>query len=194
MAMAVQDMVRNCMKGQPEPLIERAVLQARQEADFLYILIGDVNQTLRTSEVCRAREYSLIRGQMRAVNQARKPDECIEELRSGVLMVLRRVLIVEGAIPRVGAAHFRKQPILFNDSESKLKLQIGMVEVVIESFNAIARKLGVAEINLDDLRSSLRAKIEREVTTWVDAARLAMLASFGEEKEYRAEQDAMFAS
>jgi hypothetical protein len=36
-ANAVYDTVRNSMKGQPESLVERAILQARQEADrFTY--------------------------------------------------------------------------------------------------------------------------------------------------------------
>jgi len=40
---AVDETVRNSMKGHPEVLIERAILQARREADLLYTLIVNAN-------------------------------------------------------------------------------------------------------------------------------------------------------
>jgi hypothetical protein len=42
-ANSVYRCVRNSMKGQPEALVERAVRQARREADLLYLLVVKVN-------------------------------------------------------------------------------------------------------------------------------------------------------
>jgi hypothetical protein len=42
-ANAVRSAVRNSMKGQPDLLVERAVLQARREADLLYNLVVGAN-------------------------------------------------------------------------------------------------------------------------------------------------------
>jgi len=173
------------MKGQSEPLIERAVLQARQEADFLYNIVIEVNMAVRKSHESRAREYVLPRGFLRAANQAQKPEDCIEELRSGVLMLLRSVFTLESAISEVADERFGSQTILFNDSDLQLKLQIQMAEVLAERFNVVALKLGVAEISLDSIRSGLRSKIDQQVSGWIDSARLTMLSSWGEKKELR---------
>jgi len=192
-ANAVYDTVRNCMEGQPEPLIERAVLQARQEADFLYNIIIDLNMAVRTSHENRVREYILLRGFLKAVNRGRRPEDCLEELRSGVLMLLRSVFILEGAIPQVAAERFGNQAILFSDTESNLKLQIQMAEALAKCFNLIATKLGVAEIKLDDVRRSVQPKIDQRVSEWIGSARLTMLSSFGEEKDCQAALKAAFA-
>jgi hypothetical protein len=45
-ANAVYDTVRNSMKGQPEPLVERAIRQAQREADLLYLLVIYANMAV----------------------------------------------------------------------------------------------------------------------------------------------------
>jgi len=50
------------MKGEAEPLIEQAVLQARQEADLLYNLALSVNVGVIENRVQREREYILLLG------------------------------------------------------------------------------------------------------------------------------------
>ena len=47
--------VRNSMKGQAEQLIERAVLQARREADLLYNLVVNANTAVLEGRVERER-------------------------------------------------------------------------------------------------------------------------------------------
>src|SRR5450759_2757909 len=61
-ANAVWNTVRNSMKGQPEPLIERAIIQARQEADLLYQLAVNANIAVFESRAQREREYALLLG------------------------------------------------------------------------------------------------------------------------------------
>src|SRR5580692_8346462 len=48
--------VRNAMKGQPELQVERAVLQARREADVLFNLVVNVNLEVMENGKQRARE------------------------------------------------------------------------------------------------------------------------------------------
>jgi hypothetical protein len=56
-ANAVLRSVEKSMKGQPEPLIERAILQARQEADLLYSPAVNVNVEVFENREQRGREY-----------------------------------------------------------------------------------------------------------------------------------------
>jgi hypothetical protein len=65
-ANAVFRTVTESMKGQPEELIERAILQARQEADLLYTLA--VNANFRVMEIWsqREREYVFLLGYLSA--------------------------------------------------------------------------------------------------------------------------------
>jgi hypothetical protein len=48
------------MKGQSQLLVERAVLQARQEADLLYNLVVRANATVLENDVQRGREHFLV--------------------------------------------------------------------------------------------------------------------------------------
>jgi len=65
-ANAVFKTVRNSMKGQSELAIERAVLQASQEADLLYNLVVRANVTVLENAEQREREYFLLLGYLRA--------------------------------------------------------------------------------------------------------------------------------
>src|SRR5260370_26770215 len=56
-ANTVYQTVRDSMKGQPEELIERAINQACQEADLLYLLVVKANLEVCASEGQRDREY-----------------------------------------------------------------------------------------------------------------------------------------
>jgi hypothetical protein len=65
-ANAVFRTVRESMKEQPEPLIERAILQARQEADLLYSLAVNANVEVFENRDQREREYILLLGYLGA--------------------------------------------------------------------------------------------------------------------------------
>jgi hypothetical protein len=79
------------MKGQGESLIERAVLQARQEADLLYILVVNANVAVIESGVQREREYILSLGVIGAEWRGKSTEPSIEALRLAVLMFLESV-------------------------------------------------------------------------------------------------------
>ena len=85
---AVYAAVRGSMKGYPQLVIERAILQARQEADSLYMLIVEVNvRTLinvALSKVC----FPLVIRHLRAVTTQRTINaESIRELRTSLVQI-----------------------------------------------------------------------------------------------------------
>jgi hypothetical protein len=110
--------VLNSMKGQDESLIERAVLQARQEADLLYNLAVSVNVGVIENRVQREREYILSLGFIGAEWHGRTTEQSIEALRLAVLMFLESVIILDAAIAQVAVEHLNGQPLLFRDSAS----------------------------------------------------------------------------
>lgn len=79
-ANAVYNTVRNSMKGQPEPLIERAILQARQEADLLYQVVVNANITVLEDRAQREREYVLLLGYLGAEQSRKVTKDRIERL------------------------------------------------------------------------------------------------------------------
>jgi hypothetical protein len=77
------------MKGEAEPLIERAVLQARQEADLLYNLVINANVAVIENGVQREREYILLLGVIGAEWRGKTTEQSIEvraELFQGHIM------------------------------------------------------------------------------------------------------------
>jgi hypothetical protein len=66
------------MKGQPDLLVERAVLQARREADLLYNLVVGANVAVIENKLQREREYPLLLGYLSAEmrGKARKSKPC----------------------------------------------------------------------------------------------------------------------
>jgi hypothetical protein len=105
-ANAVYHTVRNSMKGQPELLIERAVLQARQEADSLYQLVVNANMAVFEGRARREREYILLLGYLGAELNGKVTKDRVENLRLAFLMFIEPVIILDAAIAptRGGAA------------------------------------------------------------------------------------------
>ena len=79
----------------------------------------------------------------------------VDSLAMAVLMFIESVIILDAAITQVASERFNGQPILFRDCAVKLGEQLQLAERLSEHFNSLARELGIAEINLEDLRSSL---------------------------------------
>jgi hypothetical protein len=86
-ANAVFRTVAESMKGQPEELIERAILQARQEADLLYRLAVNANVRVMENWSQREREYVFLLGYLRAEIHG-NPKKRVEILRFTVLVFL----------------------------------------------------------------------------------------------------------
>jgi hypothetical protein len=123
-ANAVRSAVRNSMKGQPELLVERAVLQARREADVLYNLVVGANVEVIETALQREREYILLLGFLSAEIRGKASKDRVEILRLAFLMVIEPVIILDAAITQVAAARLIGQPVLFRDTAAKLEEQL----------------------------------------------------------------------
>ena len=53
------------------------------------------------------------------------------------------------------------------------------------SFNCLGGRTAGVEINLEEIRDSLRAQIDEGVASWFNLARLEMLTAFGPDAERR---------
>jgi len=179
------------MKGQPELLVEGAVLQARREADMLYNLVIQANVDVFESRLQREREYILLLlGYLSAEMRAKATK--VETLRLAVLMFLERVIILDRAIAQLASERLNGQSVLFPDNSVRLEEQLQMAEELAEDFNLVARGVDVAPISLEELRNSLQPETDRQVGIWVRLARSAMLSTFGTEKEMHAAMEEGF--
>jgi hypothetical protein len=188
-ANAVLRTVQNSMKGQPEILIERASLQARQEADLLYSLAVNVNVEVIENREQREREYILLLGYLGAELRGERTKDRIERLRMAALLFIDAVIVLDAAITQVAAERLNGQLMLFRDCEAKLKEQLQMAERLSDHFNFLARAAGTAEINLEELRNSLQSETERQVSIWINLARVAALGAFGTDEQMHAAMD-----
>jgi hypothetical protein len=188
----VSSTVRSGMKGQPELLAERAVLQARREADSLYNLVVKVNVAVLENSEQRQREYTFLSGHLGAEINGRVTKGRVENLRSEVLLFLESVIVLDAAIAQVVSERLDGQSVLFRDCEAALQEQLQMAETISKHFNLLVGESDVAEINLDELRNILQSETDRRISIWVDLARLEMLNTFGTAEEMRAAMDRYF--
>ena len=184
--------VRNGMKGQPEPLIERAVIQARQEADLLFNLVVNVNLEVMENGKQRERECAFLFGYLSAEMHGKAPKDRVQRLRSAVLMFLESVIILDAATAQVAAERLNGQPVLFRDCSVKLEEQLQMAQELSDHFNLLARVVDADEINLEELRNNLHAETDRQISIWVHHARVQALDLFGTEKEMQTAMEQSF--
>jgi hypothetical protein len=185
-ANAVLKTVRNSMKGQDESLIERAVLQARQEADLPYNLVINANVEVTESRLQREREYIFLLGYLDAEIRATTTKDRVELLRQAFLMFIEPVIILDAAIAQVAAERLSGQSVLFRDTAIKLAEQLQMATDLSTWFNELAVEVGAAEINLEELRNSLQSETDQRISTWVILARVETLSLFGKTEELHA--------
>ena len=178
--------VRNSMKGQAEQLIERAVLQARREADLLYNLVVNANTAVLEGRVEREREYIILLCYLSAEMRGNLTKDRVETLRLVVLMFIKPVIVLDVAIAQLVAERMNGQPVQFHDSSVQLEEQLQMAQELSDHFNLLTRAVGDAELNLESLRDSLQSIIDRQISIWVHLARAQSLSLFGTEKEVHA--------
>jgi hypothetical protein len=162
--------VRNAMKGQPEPRVERAVLQARREADVLFNLVVNVNLEVMENGKQRERECAFLFGYLTAEMHGKAPKDRVQRLRLAVLMFLESVITLDAAIAQVAAERLNGQPVLFRDCSVKLEEQLQMAQELSEHFNFLARAVDADEINLEELRNSLQSETDCQISICVHLA------------------------
>jgi hypothetical protein len=90
------------------------------------------------------------------------------------------------------AQRLNGQPVLFRDCSIKLQEQVQMAEKLSEHFNCLARSVGIAEINLEELRKSLQSETDHQISIWISLARVATFGAFGNAAEMHAAMDSCF--
>jgi hypothetical protein len=181
------------MKGQSELLIERAIAQARREADSLYLLIGSANTEVLKSRGEREREYVFLLMAFLSTLQCGKTfKQRLEDLRLALLLFIKTVIVLDTAIAQVVTKHFDGQSVLFRDSEVKLQEQLQMAETLSKHYNLLARENHVAHIDLEDLRNGLHPESDRTISDWVSLGRVKTLQLFGTTEEVHAEIERNF--
>jgi hypothetical protein len=177
--------VRNAMKGQPEPQVERAVLQARREADVLFNLVVNVNQEVMENGKQRERECAFLFGYLSAEMHGKAPKDRVQRLRLALLMFLESlesVITMDAAVAQLAAERLNGQPVLFRDCSVKLEEQLQMAQELSEHFNFLARAVDADEINLEELRNSLQSETDRQIAIWVHLAYTKALNLFATEE------------
>ena len=89
----------------------------------------------------------------------------IEALGLAVLMFLQNAIILDTAIAQIAADRLSGQLLLFRDTASKLAEQLQMATDLSTRFNELAVEgVGAAEIDLEEVRNSLRSKTDRQIS------------------------------
>jgi hypothetical protein len=188
-ANSISRTVRNSLKGQTDAVVERAILQARQEADSLYMLIVDSNVAVQQTIGQRNREFLFLLAYLEASMREPNFPDLEEQLRTLTLIFVNAVLLLERTISQISAERFQGQPILFSDSTVKLEEQLDMADQALEHFNFWAKLRKFQELSAEAICANLRPEIDKQVSCWVTIARGEMLAVFGEEGDLRASFD-----
>jgi hypothetical protein len=189
----ISKIVETRMKGELEPVMERAIMQARQEADALFMLVIDANTAVSEETLHRRRDLALLGGYLHAVARSPKSTENVEELRVEVLRFVENVFVLEAAIGRIARERLSGQPVLFRDTSHKLEQQLQMVSILAKFFNLVAQRAGAAELTAETvLRNSIYSQVDKRVLQWEGLARLEMLQAFGSEDACLAAAEQLF--
>jgi hypothetical protein len=108
------------------------------------------------------------------------------------LLFIETVIILDAATAQLVVERLTGQPVLFRDSAAKLAEQLKMVTDLSTWFNELAVEVGVAEINLEELRTSLQSEIDQRIAIWASLARIEMLSLFGKTEEMHSAMDRYF--
>ena len=137
-ANAVYAAVSGSMKGYPKPVVEKAIRQARQEADSLYMLIVQVNlgilMDVALSNICFP---FVIRHFRAATTEGTINAEFIRELRLSLVQIVEDLLVAEGSALQVTTEYLNGQQVLFSDTFEALAKQLQFAEELIDHFNFI---------------------------------------------------------
>jgi hypothetical protein len=184
-ANSVAGIVRNELKAQPEDMIERAILQARQEADFLYMIVVEVNADALRQFCARSREYKFLLGYLHALIHSSVLSDSEMRLRKFTLSFVEQIFLLDGAISEIRSQRFGGRFRLFSDCAAMLKEQLEMATEVLEVFNIIAGGLHVPVLTKEQICEALREEMQQRVSLWEIEARAVTLDDFGTEAEFR---------
>ena len=102
---------------------------------------------------------------------------------------IKSVIIFDAAIAQVAVERLNGQPLLFRDTAIKMAEQLQMASGLSTWFNELAREVSAAEIDLEEVRNSLRSETNRQISIWVHLARTVALSTFDTKEEMHAAMD-----
>jgi len=182
---SVAGIMRTELKGQSEDLIERAILQAQKEADFLYMIVVGVNGDVLRDSVARDREYKFLLGYLHAVMHSSIMSDSEMRLRKFTLSFVEQIFCLDAAISQISSQRFGGRFILFSDCAAKLKDQLEMAMDVLEFFNIIASDLQVPVLTKEQICETLQEEVRQQVSRREIEAQAVTLGAFGTEAEFR---------
>ena len=184
-ANSVAGIVRTELKGRSDDMIERAIVQAQKDADFLYMIVVQVNgDTLRQS-FARSREYRFLLAYLHAVMHSSIMSDSEMRLRKFTLSFVEQIFLLDETISHIRSRRFGEHFILFSDCAAMLKEQLEMATDVLEVFNIIAGDLHVPELTKKQICETLQEEVQQQVSPWEMVARAVTLDDFGTEAEFR---------
>src|SRR5206468_8581346 len=83
-----------------------------------------------------------------------------------ICVFIKDNLILEAAVVRISFDHLNGQTTLFRDASVALEEQLLPAKTFSHSFNTLASKVGVTEINLESIRTSIRSEVDQQVSSW----------------------------
>jgi hypothetical protein len=185
-ANSVASNVRMALQGQPEELVERAILQGRREADVLYNLAIEVNKEVVAQFDAHSREYKYLLGYFDLMLRCLLRANCTEDLCRLTRLFVNDVFRLHGAISQVRQQEFDGQIILFSHYAAKLDKQLAMADFALELHNSIAEQLKLPALTKDRIYEELQADVEYLLSLWYGIAQVNMLAAFGTGADCRA--------
>lgn len=176
----VERTVRESMKSYAVEVVNKAVQQASQEADLLYLLAIDMNTTVLASALHSARFVKAIARHLRTILRAALTADELTESCKSLQYWLEELLVLEGVVIGAAAEYFDGQQVLFNDAAEELEQQLGNASQLVECFNPMAEETGLPTIDLQVVRTRLEPAVKQQIANKTALARAHMLITFGE--------------
>jgi hypothetical protein len=129
---SVASNLRMALQRQDDDVIERAILQARREADVLYNLAIEINAEVVVQFDAHKREYKYLLGYFDLLSRCALWAHCEEDVCRVTRLFVDDVFRLHAAISQVGRQSFDRQDILFSDCAEKLNRQLEMADFALE--------------------------------------------------------------
>jgi len=184
-ANSIASILRSALKGEPEAVIDRGILQGRQEADTLFCLMVEVNAQVHRQSLESDREFTFLLGYFSRTMGSDVRSISEKQVRALTLFFVTPILVLQGAICRISTAQFAGQPILFSDSAARLQEQMDSVDGAFAIFNSIAERTEFGKLSKEQISESLSAEIDQKTSDLLTLARGTMLGAFGEPTDLR---------
>jgi hypothetical protein len=181
----VAEAVRDSLKYKflPAKVVTKAALEARKQADFLVVLVLDVNErALTVLDQTSPLLQDLVKQRRRMVGQHRLFDrEDWTEWRKTLVAMLSGLRAFRTAIAAISEKWFDGHGVLFFKQQAELNSHIQMAESSAKLYNAVDRALpSWTAIKLSATPDSVRRQARRLERRLTDLAMAQALAACGE--------------